>query len=188
MKHKWFQGWYLRRECSQDLNLQQWDILSRSLNALMIAPDSFSANMYSKVNKNVLLMLQAHLKGICNYFKVAYPESGWCASWLLRTCGHLSKTVLYSHNHPLLCSFRVRQLSKCFLWENLYLSTWQTNFLQSRLCEKHHLKRKRVGKRECSTHNSFRYSSQGAVNKLYCLCILYFLYSSSRDQSFLYRL
>lgn len=106
MKHKWFQGWCPRRECRQDLNLQQWDILSRSLNALMIVRDSFSANMYSEVNKNVLLMLQAHLKGICNYFKVAYHKSGWCASWLLRTCGHLSKTVLYSHNHPLLCSFR----------------------------------------------------------------------------------
>lgn len=68
MKHKWFQGWYLRRECRQDLNLQQWDILSRSPNVLMIVRDLFSANMYSKVNKNVVLMLQAHLKGICNYF------------------------------------------------------------------------------------------------------------------------
>lgn len=68
MKHKWFQGWNPRRECRQDLNLQQWDILSRSLNALMIVRDSISANMYTKVNKNVVLMLQAHLKGICNYF------------------------------------------------------------------------------------------------------------------------
>lgn len=141
MKHKWFQGWYPRRERRQDFNLQQWDFLSRSLNALMIVGDSFSANMYSKVNKNVVLMVQAHLKGIGNYFIVTYPESGWCAPWLLRTCGHLSKTVLYSHNHPLLCSIQVRQLSKCFLWENLYLPMWQSNFLQSRLCEKYDLGR-----------------------------------------------
>lgn len=112
----------------------------------MMVGDSFCANMYSKVNKNVILMLRAHLKGIGNYFTVAYPESGRCARWLLRTRGHLSKTVLYCHNHPLLCSFRVRQLSKCILWENLYLSTWRSNFLPSRLCEKYHLKRGR-GKR-----------------------------------------
>lgn len=59
MKRKWFQGWYPRRERRQDLTLQQWNILSRSLNTLMIVRDSFSANVYFKVNKNVVLMLQA---------------------------------------------------------------------------------------------------------------------------------
>lgn len=140
----------------------------------MIVPDSFSTNVYFKVNKNVVLMLQANLKEICNYFIVAYPESGWCASWLLKTPGYLSKTVLYSHNHLLLCSFRVRQLSKCFLWENLYLSTWQSNFLQSRLCEKHHLKRKRVGKREYTRHNSFKYSRQGGFQQI--MLFVHFVY------------
>lgn len=108
---------------------------------------------------------------------VAYPESGWCASWLLRTRGHLSKTVLYSHTHLLLCSFRVRQLSNCFLWENLYLSMWQTNFLQSRLCQKHHLKKRGWGKESVAGTTAFNIQLRGVDNKLHCLWILYFLYS-----------
>lgn len=132
----------------------------------MITRDSLSANMYFKVNKSVLLMLQAHLKGIRNYFTIACPERSRCVSWLLRTRGHLSLTVLCSHSHPLLCSFRVRQLSECCLQESLYSSMWQSNFLLSRLCEKHHLKRKRGEKRGYTRHNSFNYSCQGDCQQM----------------------
>lgn len=42
----------------------------------MIAPDLSPANIYFKVKKRALLMLQAHLIGICNYSITAYLESG----------------------------------------------------------------------------------------------------------------
>lgn len=141
----------------------------------MITRDSLSANMYFKVNKSVLLMLQAHLTGIYNYFIIAYPERSGCVSWLLRTRGHLALTVLCSHSHPLLCSFRVRQLSECCLQESLYLSMWQSNFLLSRLCEKHHLKRKRGEKRGYTRHSSFNYSCQRDCQRM-ILFVHFFLF------------
>lgn len=51
---------------------------------------------------------------------------------------------------------------------------WQSNFLQSRLCEKHHLKRKRVGKREHTRHNSFKYSRQGSCQQM--ILFVHFVY------------
>lgn len=51
---------------------------------------------------------------------------------------------------------------------------WQSNFLRSRLCEKHHLKRKRVGKREHTRHNSFKYSRQGGCQQI--ILFVHFVY------------
>lgn len=77
-------------------------------------------------------MLRAHLLRICRHFIItALERSGMFLDYLSLTllCAALPES--YSYNHPLFCSFRVRQLFDFCLQESLYLSMWQSNFPQT---------------------------------------------------------
>lgn len=166
MKHKSFQGWYPRRERRQDLTLQQWDILSRSLNALMIVRDSFSANVYFKVNKNVVLMLQAITllllirkvvgalpddKGPVDIYQRLYftvtiirccVASGW-GSYLSASYG---KIYICLCDSPIFC---------------------EAGYVRNTIW-----KERGWGKESISGTTALNIHVRGVVSKLYCLCIL----------------
>lgn len=178
-KTKEWTPWLLR----YGLKLQQCDLQSRSLSALMITRDSFSASVYFTGNKSVLLMLGAHLISICKCFIITtlerssvfldYLQPVDIYPWLhrARLCQKATVAII------LLCSFRVRQLSVFCLQESLYLSTRQSNFPQSSRGTWKTQFEKKEEKRAYS-YNHFNYSFQeNCQQMLFFVCSVYFTVS-----------
>lgn len=98
----------------------------------MIAPDLSPANMYFKVNKQALLMLQAHLIGICNYSIIAYLESGGVVLYYYLLWTFIFDCVVRFQSSTVVQLQDKAAVCKYCLQESLYLSMWQSNFLHTR--------------------------------------------------------
>lgn len=180
MKHKWFQGLFPPREEQYGLKVQQWDLQSRSLSALMITRNSFSANMYFKVNKSILLMLQAHLIRIWNYSIIAYLESsGVFLDYWQPVDIYLWLYGAVTIIHCCAASGSGSYLSTAY--RRVYICLCDSPIFHRPGNVKNTILKEREKKRQYTHHNSFNYSCQGNCQQmLFFVCFVYFTVSHSK--------